>query len=322
MKTISADVIELADYMAEPDEGHKVRPASDWLDAVIARFNPAQPVFHPTMGWHKTHEAFHFRDGETSVWAGQNGAGKSMATGQVALDLCTQGERVCIASLEMKPDGTMQRMSRQAWGGDTPSIAFIRQFHRWTDDRLWLFDHMGSVKPKTMLAVVRYAAEHLAMQHFFIDNLAKCIPGEDDYNAQKDFVNSASSIAQDTGMHVHIVAHTKKPKDEYGRPGKYDIKGSGAITDLVDNVIVVSKNLKKDAMIRGSGTFKAAESNELATQADAFLSIEKQRNGAFEGQFGFWFDGASNQYVEHRGDAPKRYDISRASNVRSIGEQP
>ena len=97
-----------------------------------------------------------------------------------------QGQRVCVASFEMKPRKTLERMSRQWSGqsqvriGDHPDIIegykdVIRQFSGWTDSRLWLYDQQGTVKPETIIAVTRYCAKELGIQHMFIDSLMKCV---------------------------------------------------------------------------------------------------------------------------------------------------
>jgi twinkle protein len=310
MRVIDGDTIDLSDYMSESEEVHKIRPAREWsqgvIDALYARKTHA-PVM---LGWQKCENKFELRAGELTIWGGINGHGKSMLTSQVALDLCVQDQRVCIASLEMKPEKTMLRMAKQAFASGYPNVEFIRGMHDWTDGRLWLYDHTGSVKPQKMLAIVRYAVENFGIQHFVIDNLMKCVPGDDDYNGQKDFVNALTAIAQDTGVHIHLVAHVKKGGSEYDRPGKFDIKGSGSITDLADNLFIVWRNKRKEAVRDGKLKIaKATESDAVMHEPDCYLSMEKQRNGDFEGVFGFWFDAPSMQYVEHYGQHPRRYHV-------------
>jgi twinkle protein len=314
MRVISGDTINLSDYMAESEEVHKIRPANEWAQGVIDALysRSTHPVVE--LGWQKCEGRFAFRSGELTIWGGINGHGKSMLTSQVSLDLCMQNQRVCIASLEMKPEKTMLRMVKQAAGDARPDAEFIRSMHSWTDDKLWLYDHTGSVKPQKMLAIVRYAVENFGIQHFVIDNLMKCVPGDDDYNGQKDFVNSLTAIAQDTGVHIHLIAHVKKGGSEYDRPGKFDIKGSGSITDLADNLFIVWRNKRKEAV--GSDKLvlqKKGEKDAVMAEPDCYLSIEKQRNGDWEGVFGFWFDSPSMQYVERDRQNPRRYHVDGAA---------
>jgi twinkle protein len=55
-------------------------------------------------------------------------------------------------------------------------------------------------------------------------------------------------------------------------PNKNDVKGTGAIADQVDNVLLMWRNKKKERMIRDNEEIKGV-------QPDAYLMCEKQRNG-------------------------------------------
>lgn len=292
------DTLDFAAYMDEP-ETHDIRPASDWLQETIdAFYAPPDSTPVPTMLWKKTDGKVNFRKGEVSLWAGVNGHGKSMFLSQVVLDLCYQGEQVLVSSFEMKPAKQMHRMSRQAYAGREPAISFLKSFHSWTDGRLWMYDHVGSVEWRKLIAVMRYAAKTFGITHFVIDSLMKCVKGEDDYNAQKDFVNELCAFAVAHGVHVHLVHHVRKGESEHKAPGKFDIKGAGAITDMVDNVFIVWRNKKAEQEETGDPT--------------CIVACEKQRNGEFEGKFGFWFDVASQQYLEVQGQVPARYNVTVA----------
>lgn len=289
------DKIDFSAYMQEP-EHHNVRPASDWLHDTINAFHaPADGHRAPTMLWQKAKEKIHFRPGEVTVWAGVNGHGKSMFLSQVILDLCYQAERVMVASFEMLPVRQMQRMTRQASGSRLPSKEWLEVFHQWTDERLWIYDHVGAVDWKKLLAVMRYCIVNFGITQFVIDSLMKCVKGEDDYNGQKDFVNELCAFAQANGVHVHLVHHVRKGESEHKAPGKFDIKGAGAITDQVDNVAIVWRNKIAEQENNGDPT--------------CILAWEKQRNGEYEGKLGFWFDVESQQYVESLNEQPCMYAV-------------
>lgn len=307
---ISADEIDFALYERETDAQQKVKPASQWVQELIDRIR--SPIKQPRalMPWRKTHGMVQFRPGEVTVWGGANGNGKSLVTGQIALSLCAQDEKVCIASFEMKPAKTLERMGRQfsgfnandpAFAGSSEAVAQLLQvyeeFKEWTDGRLWLYDQQGTVNATQVAAVVRYCAKEKGITHFFVDSLMKCVASEDDYNGQKQFVDELTAIARDHGIHIHLVHHIRKPSDESHKPSKYDYKGTGAITDQVDNVISVWRNKAKEKK-RDEG--KPVDDKE----PDALLICDKQRNGEWEGSIGLWFDKPSMQYVGNPGDEP------------------
>jgi twinkle protein len=296
---IEPDEIDFGAYMEMTDSAHKVRPASEFVDAVIDKLYGQGQSAGANLPWSKTHGLFKARPGEVTVWTGWNGHKKSMLLGQVILGFCSQGEKACIASMEMRPESTLARMSRQASGGDEPSIKFIRDFHAWTDGKLWLYNHLGQVPWQKMVAVCRYGVEKLGIQHIVIDSLMKCGIGEDDYNGQKNFLDALCVVARDMNTHIHLVAHSKKGTDEEKPPNKMDVKGAGTMTDLVDNVIVLWTNKKKD-----KERMKPLPNADLMAKPDQLLIIEKQRNGEHEGSIGLWFHERSLQFVGKEGGYP------------------
>jgi twinkle protein len=139
--------------------------------------------------------------------------------------------------------------------------------------------------------VARYCAKELGITHVFIDNLMKCVAGEDDYNGQKAFVDELCAIARDNNIHIHLVHHIKKPDRDDALPSKYDFKGTGAITDQPDNVIAVWRNKTKE---------RNRQAKKMVSDADpdAKLIVDKQRNGeGWEGHIGLWFDRHTNQFL-------------------------
>jgi twinkle protein len=312
---LSADEIDFSLYLRETDAHAKVKPASTWLDDLKTRLLFKQQEKKIYLPWDKTQDVFSFRSGEVTVWAGQNGHGKSMVTSQVALSLMGQDQKVCIASFEMKPVMTMQRMARMYCGCNPFSPEFQQsegvqavhglydEFSEWTDGRLWLYDQQGTAESSLVLGMVKYCAKELGIGHIFVDNLAKCVKAEDDYNAQKMFVDELTAIARDYQTHVHIVHHLKKPSKETTRPDKHDTKGSGAITDQPDNLFLVWRNKEKEQDMKEKGT----RSNKM-TEPDQYLICAKQRN--YEGSVDdepairLWFNRDAMQYVGESGDSP------------------
>ncbi len=308
---ITPDDIDFSFYERETDAQQKVKSASLYVQALLDRI--ASPIREKRqfMPWGKTHRLLQFRPGEVTVWGGPNGSGKSLVTGQVALSLCAQEQKVCVASFEMKPMKTLERMGRQ-WTKFNPNdpqvlgnpdelrvmVDLLEQFRDWTDGRMWLYDQQGTVSWKQVCAVARYCAKEKGITHFFVDNLMKCVAGEDDYNGQKAFVDELCAIARDHNIHIHLIHHIKKPATDDSKPSKYDFKGTGAITDQPDNVIAVWRNKTKE---------RNRQANKLVsdTEPDALLIVDKQRNGeGWEGNIGLWFDRQSNQFVAGHNKGP------------------
>jgi len=285
---------EFERYMQERDnsEHANVKPAHAFTEDVITFFNTDQTFIGASLPWSKTHEQFRLRPAEVTIWAGYSGHGKSLVLGQVMLHVL-QSQKVCIASFEMRPVTTLARMCRQALGSNLPTDDYVRRFCDRAGEKLWLYDQHGTVSHERVISVIHYAAEKLGVEHFVIDSLMKCGIGEDDYNGQKRFIDKLCAVAKDTGCHIHLVAHSRKGQDELSAPNKMDIKGSGSITDQVDNVMTVWRNKRKEQSLSAG-----KNESEILNQPDAIIICDKQRNGEWEGKIGLWFDKASFRFVD------------------------
>lgn len=216
----------------------------------------------------------------------------SLVLSQVVLSLIQQGETACIASLEMRPISTLARMSRQAIGTDEPAPRALRQFHEFLSGSLWLYDQQGTVQMQRMLAVIRYAREEIGVQHFVVDSLMKCGIDSDDYNAQKRFVDCLSTYVRDAGLHIHLVAHSRKKETEHTMMDKFDIKGASELTDMADNVFTLWRNKPKEAKVE-----RGEVDEQTKSAPDAVLMCDKQRHGEWEGKIALWFNKRTMQYV-------------------------
>lgn len=307
MAEIFTDDIDFSEYMRETDASAKVKPAKSYAQKLKDRLRGRGNQRFVCLPWAKTRYSFDFRPGEVTVWAGQNGHGKSLITGQVALSMMGQGERVCVASFEMSPTRTLQRMARMFSGFNPFAPEFQNeesysqfenlydQFTDWTDGKLWLYDQTGTTDSQLVIGMARYCAKELKINQLFIDNLAKCVKAEDDYNGQKAFIDEMMAIAKDYQCHIHIVHHLKKPPKETDKPDKSDVKGSGSIIDQPDNLFLVWRN-------KGKEEDRKAGTNKKSQEPDQFLFCRKQRNyeGSDEGEptIALWYHKDSSLFLE------------------------
>lgn len=294
---ITPDNTDFSAYMAESEPKAKVLPADTWREALIQSIRSGHEVTGARLPWSKTHDNLRFRGGEVTLWQGINGHGKSQLLGQVTLGFAAQGEPVCVASFEMTPSRTLARLLRQFAMNDRPSEKAANSMMDWSKGRYWLYDQQGTVKPQMIYAVIRYCADKLKIKHVVIDSLMKCVRGEDDYNGQKDLVDMLTMLARDLDIHIHLVHHVRKADNEDGVPGKFDGKGSGAITDQVDQMLTVWRNKRKERivekMLRGGGQVD----EETKRMPDAMIVCDKNRHGEWEGPVSLWYHHQSLQYT-------------------------
>ncbi len=299
MQTITADSIDFDAYSRHAACKAKVRKASDYLAELMAQLTAPEPPRSPRAFSHKLGRFLEFRPGEVTAWAGYSGHRKSMYTGQLAMELGMQGSPTLMASFEMAPVKTLERMARQFCGVDRPDAGQLQTFARRTDRKVWLFDHMGRCGTKEMLAVCTYFAEELKGSQVFIDSMMMVCDSEESLDEQKQFATDLVRLAQETGLHVHLIAHCRKPSsgDESNPPGKHDLRGTAAITDQCSNVVTVWANLAKLQRLAES-----PDDVEAKSQPDAVLSVCKQRNGRFQGRVKLFFDENSMRFTDERMD--------------------
>ncbi|STX50471.1 DNA primase (bacterial type) [Legionella busanensis] len=292
----------------DPDE---LKSATQFVDQVIEFFYPppnANLGYQPP--WEKTKGKIVFRPAELSVWTGINGHGKSQFLGQIILGCITQGAKVCIASLELKPGRMLMRLTKQAGALSQPTKEYIRAIHKWYENKLWIFDLLGTTKAQRLLDVFLYARQRYGIDVFVIDSFMKLDIAEDDLKAQKALMEKLCDFKNEHNCHVHIVVHPRKGQDESKPPGKLDTKGTGAISDLADNCFSIWRNKDKEKLIREQSFSEQNTTDKvinLESEVDCVWGCDKQRNGDWEGGFSFWFDKLSLQYLCRPEKKPYRF---------------
>jgi len=294
---ITPDTFDFRLYMQTSEPKIKVLPADTWRDDLVDVVVNGNKLSGAKLPWSKTHDNIRFRPGEVSLWQGANGHGKSQLLGMVCLGFIAQSEKVCIASFEMTPKATLYRMMKQAAQNSDPSSDFVENYLMWLSGKLWIYDQMGTATPDMLAAVIRYCAEKLKVNHIIIDSLMRVVAGEDNYNAQKDFVGLLCTLARDYQIHVHLVHHVRKLADEGQVPGKFDSKGSGAITDQVDQVLTVWRNKKKQSAVDKSLRSTGSIPQDVKNEPDTLLVCDKNRHGDWEGRVLLWYHSQSLQYA-------------------------
>lgn len=277
--------IDFEKYLDNTDEiAQKVQSPNDFLEKILDRLAGNMLHVGDCLPWAKTWDKFRFREGELTIWAGVNGNGKSLVMGQCALFFQSP---VVIASMEMLPEATMARMVRQATGTPNPTEDYVQHVVKELEGHIWLFNQVGTVREKALFGMIKYCARELKVKHIMIDSLVKCGLGVDDYNSQKNFVDKLTALAKEEKVHIHLVVHMRKLASERDTPDKHSIKGAGEISDLADNVIIVSRN--------------TIDADNNSTSPTGFLRIAKHRHGEWEGNWGFWFHEASQQWIAKPG---------------------
>ena len=272
----------------------KVKSTDIFTDDVIKYFGE-EIHSGKSLGWVKTEDKFRVRMAELTIITGPSGHGKSMWLSQVILSMMRQDTKCLVASLEMRPVLTLSRMITQALGSPEPTDDYIRKFCSRAADKLYIYDQTGTTTSQDMIATLHYGKHILGCDVFVIDSLMKLQDvSEESLDAQKRLTNSLAVTCRDLNIHVFLVAHTRKMKDETEVPDATDLMGSSHIRNLSDSILCVWRNRYKEKLIDEGKT----SDDELKIIPDCKVFVQKQRNAQWEGSFNFWFDAKGLRYKE------------------------
>ena len=232
----------LAPYL-QIEHQQSIRSASDFTQEVMDYYILGEDKTGYKLPWSQLDDKFRLRAGECTLLGGINSSGKSLALGQIALYAMTQKAKVLSVSLEMSVRSQLIRQWRMASGVIKPDLDFGLKFNKWSHDKLFFFDKMGSMDLNTLEAGIRYSIHHFGTDLILVDSLMT-ISGirHDDYTAQTDVVNRLADIARDLECHIILVAHARKSFSVNDKIDRFSVRGAGQLTDRVDNVILIQRN--------------------------------------------------------------------------------
>ncbi|WP_375663585.1 toprim domain-containing protein [Bartonella sp. CL63NXGY] len=284
-----------------------LRRASDYKEQVIGLFWP-EPEKHLgyTVPYPKLKDKLHFRPAELTLWSGASGAGKSQLLSDCIPHWIAQKSRLCLASLEMKGEQSLRRLTKQTGGLEQPTKETIERILHFLDEGLILYEHVGKSSVDTLLEVFDYCRARYGCDQFIIDSLMRLGIASDDYARQEQAVYKMVDWAVLNNVHIHLVAHARKGGLDKDIPSTEDIKGASEIGANAFNIITIWRNRSLEDKIFAASL--AQEKADLAKRPGVIMNIAKQRSGDFEGKIGLWFDPQTYRYrCSFEQSFPRRY---------------
>lgn len=286
---------------SESCDPEQLRRASAYQDAVI-------DLFYPTAETHKGcpipiagyGDKIRLRRGEFTLITGFRGHGKTEMVNQIVNTVIAHGERVCVASFEMKAPKLLKHAIKQATAQREPSREYIRQILRRYHDTFWIFDHVGRANKETIFEVFEYAYRRYGVTFFVIDSLMKCGINGDDYNAQDAIANDCANFANRFEVHLVMVAHARKEGGEDNPPRNNSVKGAGGLTDQASNVLGIWRNKPKERAIHKMqiGEQVTRDEERALSESDGLWVVDKQREeDGWIGDIPVFFDPDSKQFL-------------------------
>lgn len=291
LRTVRPD---LDPYMKPPADAHRVIPPTEIASRVIER--AARGLHGAKLPWSKTHNRIRFASGQVTVWGGAMSSYKSTLLSQFVVGLCEQGYRTVVTSLEEPLDEYGWRLARQMQARGELSEVEIEAAFEALDERLWFWDVENECSAARAIAMMRWCADQQQIQHFVLDNVT-CIvdPSNDNATEQWQLIRSAVRVARATGMHIHLVIHTRKGihDNREKAPTVDDLRGSSTIPQQADQIILVWRNVLKEDVVSEAGSVmvedpKTKRVKDWSEEPDVRLLVEKAKFTQYRGRITLW----------------------------------
>ncbi len=224
--------------------------------------------------------------GSLNIITGYNGNGKSTFVNQMCIaESLSQGYKVFAYSPELTNSNLKswlyptianeEHFASKVFNGiqyKALGKVGIKYIDNWIKDKLFIYtdDSITTDENQLLLDMNRMAKQGVKV--FIIDNLMKIDLKDiykNEYMAQKIFVNKLKNFARKYNAIVHLVAHPRKPQQGSAKVTKFDVAGTGDITNLADYAIAIKKNTEKEK--RNEPTLK-----------DAYVEVLKDRMRGYE----------------------------------------
>ena len=201
--------------------------------------------------------------GLVSIWTGVNGSGKSTYLHQEVVEAVEQGFGCCMVSGELPHWMIKYWLGLQIAGPENIRIKYDpvkddasyfvpsekrKKIGNWLKNKLFVYDSFDSLKTKHILEVFENVYKRYGTKQFIVDNLMVVSYDRQNYSNKYDkqaqFVKLMKEFAEKYDVHVHIVAHPRKPGG--GIVTKEDIAGLYELTNWVDNVVCLHRVTEKN----------------------------------------------------------------------------
>jgi twinkle protein len=243
-----------------------------------------------------TGASLRFFPGGLTIWSGNPGAGKTTLLRQLACHLLRSpdphnplgGPGVFVCSMEEMPQDVLIRHAQVACGTENLTENMLQWcVDLWADKlKLWNYRPIeADCQYRKILAAIRILARDHGVRHAIIDSLMCLDVSSTDYDAQRIFAGELARTAQTTGMHIHLVAHPRKPARADQELDTADVAGSADLGRKADNVLFVQRDSNEAA-------------NGFNNCTPMWINVKKQRYGTgYVGQIRGWFHRGLRQFV-------------------------
>ena len=142
------------------------------------------------------------------------------------------------------------------------------------DSRMFFYDHFGSLCSDNLIGHLRYMAVSLCVDFIILDHISIVVSGLDNEHGGERkaidiFMTRLRSLVEETGVGIIAIVHLRQPEgtphEEGGRVTLSQLRGSGSLKQLSDNVIAMERNQQhsKDSDVSSVRVLKNREFGDV-----------------------------------------------------------
>jgi len=237
------------------------------------------------------------RLGEITTWCGGTGAGKSQLVREITYHLHQMGERVGVIALEesVQRAGLQQvslqmetRLHDPAVRERIPDEEIRAAAASVLDDRIYFYDHFGSVEASALLPKIRYMVKALKVRWIILDHISILVSGMategDERKRIDELMTRLRTLVEELRIGMHLVSHLRKsggtPFEEGGRISMDDLRGSSTIKQVSDNIIGAERHQQaEDGTERDTTTLRVLKNRLFGDTGIATRVTYSKRTG-------------------------------------------
>lgn len=253
-----------------------------------------------------------FRQHEITLWFGFTGHGKSQAVQNQVASLAAQGKMSCVASFEQPPQLTFSQILTNFTA--CPNLPFTDEFepaYKYLSELVYMYKSMDRADPKHLVNTFIHAHKRYGIDNFVIDNVMTMNIDRGDNTAQANAADQLRMFVSKYPVHLHIVAHPRKPPESVAKPpSSSDIRGAAEWGDMPHNIITVWRDMNKaerEAEM-GDDEYSANEIRQFvqATPCGKFI-VRKQRLTGSLPMTSFYFHKETKRFIQQPGEPKPLY---------------
>lgn len=254
-----------------------------------------------------------FRKHEITLWFGFTGHGKSQAVQNQVASLAAQGRMSCVASFEQPPQLTFSQILTNFTA--YPNLPFTDEFEpafNYLSELVYMYKSMDRADPNHLVSTFIHAHKRYGIDNFVIDNVMTMNIDRGDNTAQADAADKLRMFVSKYPVHLHIVAHPRKPPESVAKPpNSSDIRGAAEWGDMPHNIITVWRDMTKAERVAEmhDEEYTNDEINKFigATPCGKFI-VRKQRLTGSLPMTSFYFHQETKRFTQQHKEPQALYE--------------